>query len=96
MERVLVLEARRLDFTGSDGRRVEGVKVTYITQDRDVAPDRKGYPPLTINAPSELWFSFGELPSFYNCEFRQRPGANGKPTLQMVNASKMEVVNLEF
>lgn len=87
MERVLVLAARRYDFTGKDGNHVEGVQVSYVTDEQVQETDNRGCPLFQVTAPVSIWPDLPTMPAFYDVEFRQRPGLKGKPTLQITSAS---------
>lgn len=94
METVLILGARRYDFTGKDGGHVEGVQVNYITDDKVSEPNQRGCSPFSVSAPLTIWTDLVELPGMYRVDFRQRPGLKGKPTLQLVSASFASSVKL--
>ncbi len=90
LERCLLLSARRYDFNDDKGKRVAGVKVSYVMGDVDAQDEERGLAPLSINAPFELWPELVTLPGLYDVDFKQRPGANGKPTLQLVKVSLLQ------
>ena len=96
MERILILGASRYDFTDRDGRRVAGVKVNYLVPPDEAlsGPDRRGMEPIGLTAAPDVWESLSELPAVYNADFKQRPGAGGKPTLTLVSATVCHAVDL--
>lgn len=85
MERCLVLCARRYSFKDDGGRQVDGVTLSYLTGDREEGADRRGMEPLTISGDSRLYPELQELPGVYDLDFKQRPGKNGRPTLQVTS-----------
>lgn len=87
MENVLLLAIRHYDFEGSNGRRVQGVQLTYITDDVQTEGNTRGSLPMTVSAPMEVLSQVGALPAYYALDFKQRPGPKGKPTLNAVKAS---------
>ncbi len=86
MDRCLVLSARQYDFKNDAGEAVEGVTVNYLTLDSPVDTETRGCPPLTINAAPQMWKQLENLPGFYDLDFKQRPGAKGKPVLMVTGA----------
>jgi hypothetical protein len=96
MERCLLLHARRYDFADEKtGRKVQGVKLTYLTGDIEHTDDQMGQVPLSISAPYETWRDLGAVPGFYDVEFRQRPGKGGKPELKAVGLSLVQGLDLD-
>ena len=85
MERCLVLCARRYSFKDEGGRQVDGVTLSYLTGDREDGSDRRGMEPLTISGDQRLYSELQELPGVYELDFKQRPGKNGRPTLQVAS-----------
>ncbi len=83
METCVLLSARRYQFTDDKGAPVQGVTLTYLTGDVETTGDRRGLSPLTINAPVDVFSSLSVVPGVYGMEFKQRPGKNGRPTLQV-------------
>ena len=83
MERCLVLCARRYSFKDDSQRQVDGVTLSYLTGDREEGADRRGMEPLTISGDQRLYMDLQELPGVYELDFKQRPGKNGRPTLQV-------------
>lgn len=81
--------ARRYSFRDDDGARVEGAKLHYLTLDGapDGDIDEKGEIPFEVSAPLAVFDQLGEVPAFYEVDFRQRPGRGGRPTLQAARVS---------
>lgn len=90
----LILSARRYDFKDDDGRRVEGVTLTYLAGEVDQEVDRRGQAPLSIPAPVDLWHQLQAVPGYYVIDFRHRPGKGGRPTLQAAALDFIEPVDL--
>jgi hypothetical protein len=84
MEQCIVLSARRYDFKDEAGKQVQGVNLTYLTDDVQDDPDARGLAPMNVTAPYDLWPQLGVVPGVYDLDFKQRPGPKGKPTLQLV------------
>jgi hypothetical protein len=96
MQECLLLSARRYDFKDDDGRRIEGVTLTYLTGDVDHEADRRGQSPLSIPAPVDVWHQLQAVPGFYQVDFRQRPGKGGRPALQAVGVEFLAPVALDY
>jgi hypothetical protein len=95
MQDCLILAARRYDFKDEDGRRIEGVTLTYLTGDIDREADRVGQASLSIPAPVAVWHQLQAVPGFYQVDFRQRPGKGGRPALQAVGLEYIAPVTLQ-
>jgi hypothetical protein len=87
LERCVLVSARRYDFTDDAGKRVAGVSVEYVTGEAQEEQQARGLPVMTINAAPELWPELTALPGVYDVDFKQRPGAKGRPTLQIVSVN---------
>ncbi len=88
--RCLVLAARRYSFKDSEtGALVEGAKLHYLTLDgeQDGDTDQRGEIPFEVSIPRHVYEELGEVPAFYDVDFRQRPGRGGRPTLQAAGLS---------
>ncbi len=96
--RCLVLGARRYSFKDDDGDRVEGAKLHYLTLDaidgEDLDSDQRGEIPFEVSAPFTVFDQLGEVPAFYDVDFRQRPGRGGRPTLQVAGVSYLGACRL--
>ena len=86
MERCIVLTASRYDFKDDEGKRIEGVTLTYLTGEPESQPDYRGRAVMSIPAPMDIWHQLAAIPGVYGIDFRQRPGPKGRPTLQAVGA----------
>ena len=94
METCVLLSARRYDFKDDAGKQVEGVTLTYITENVETDGDTLGCQPLSVAGASSVWASLGEVPGVYDLDFKQRPGPKGKPTLQLVGLKFVAPVEL--
>lgn len=77
---VVVLGVRKYDFVSEDGEKVEGTRVYFFDEDREVSNDIKGY------VPSKRWFpgfekfeqfQNNELPGKYEMEYDIRISETG-------------------
>lgn len=88
METCLLLSARRYSFEGDRGGNVEGVQLTYIVSGSvENTENQRGVAPLTISAPMEVFSKLAAVPGVYDMDFKQRPGKNGRPSLQVVGVT---------
>jgi hypothetical protein len=85
LERCVIISGRRYDFADDAGKQVSGVTVEYMTGDAQADEQQRGFPVLKINAAPELWPTLTAMPGVYDVDFKQRPGAKGRPTLQIVS-----------
>lgn len=85
----LVLAAKRYNFKNDQGELVTGSTVQYLDLEGGASnePNRRGFEPLTITSTLEAFDQFSALPGFYDLEFKQRPGKNGRPTLALTSAT---------
>ncbi len=86
MSRVLILSARRYEFT-KDNRHVSGVELNYVTPDGERSPQRQGHAPMRIQAPASVWEQLVAVPGHYELEYRQKPGRDGKPEFAVAGAA---------
>ncbi len=84
VQECLVLAARRYDFKGEDGGRVDGLTLTYVTDEAVDGDDQRGLAVMTTRLPIELFHQLQEVPGYYSIEFQTRPGPKGRPALQAV------------
>lgn len=63
---------------------VRGVTFEYLTGDTGDGVDQKGASVMKITAPSEVFGQLQAVPGVYDMDFKQRPGKNGRPSLQLV------------
>jgi hypothetical protein len=96
METCLVLSARRYSFKDDNGQQIDGVTVTYLTDDNQDEGNTRGCIPLSITAPLALWEAIPPLPAFCDMEFRQRPGPKGKPTLTLTQVRYLSDGSFQF
>lgn len=97
MEKALILAARRFDFADDkSGKQVEGVSLTYLTGDVESSADSRGCQPMTVTGPVDVFASLRDVPGLYSVEFKQRPGRNGRPTLQCVGLDFVQAVSLSW
>lgn len=96
METCVLLSARRYDFKDDAGKQVEGVTLTYITENVETEGDTRGCQPLSVAGASSVWSKLGAVPGVYDLDFKQRPGPKGKPTLQLVDVKFKEAIELGF
>jgi hypothetical protein len=94
METCVLLSARRYDFKDDTGKQVDGVTLTYITENVETDGDTRGCQPMSVTGTTALWSNLGEVPGVYDLDFKQRPGPKGKPTLQLVGVKFVGSVEL--
>lgn len=95
MDRVLILAARRYSFKDeTSGRLVEGTTVNYVTGDAQESADSRGLATLTISGPLDVMASLRDLPGVYEVDFKQRPGKNGRPQLQLVGVQFVRALDV--
>ncbi len=93
----LVLHVRSYDFKDdASGRQVVGSTVTYLdlTMQSNADQGEQGFAPLQLSVDTALSRDFSQVPGYYELDFRQRRGANGKPVLVLSGAKLDTPVNL--
>ena len=92
----LVLAAKKYDFKNDAGEQVAGATVQYLDFESGALnePNRKGFEPVTIAATTEAFAQFTEVPAYYDLQFRQRAGKNGRPTLALTSAKLLQPFKL--
>lgn len=82
----IILSARRYDFEDATSKKhVQGVTVNYIEGKPLQEADERGSFPLKITGTPETWGKLAVLPGVYECDFRQRPGKDNRPTLTLTD-----------
>jgi len=94
METCVLLSARRYDFKDDGGKQVEGVTLTYITENVETEGDTRGCQPMSVAGAASVWSKLGAVPGIYDLDFKQRPGPKGKPTLQLVDVKFVSPVEM--
>lgn len=91
-QRYYVLCVKRYDFKDDSGKRIVGVKITYIDEsDIQNTNTAKGNIPLSISSPeAALWNSFSVVPHYYQLDFGIKPGKDSKPTLYLKGAKLLD------
>lgn len=90
----LVLAVRRYNLRNEQtGDVVKGTTIFY-TDEPIKNEGLNGILPMKINGSYEDFEKFDSLPGFYEMEFRQKPGPDGKPRLEYKDSSVIE--NLVF
>lgn len=79
MSKFVVVCANKYSFV-SDGKKVEGCKITYF--DRPENNDTvRGYQPLVVNCDINVFDKLKEIPAVYDIDFKMVPGPKGKVSL---------------
>jgi hypothetical protein len=87
MTKYFVLFVRRYDFSDTAGKRIQGLKMTYLDEVVENTTTTKGRPPMTVTSPDlAMWHSFTTVPGHYDLDFRMKPDSKGKPTLVLQGA----------
>jgi hypothetical protein len=87
MSKYFVLFVRRYDFSDVAGKRIQGLKMTYLDEAVENTTTTKGRPPMTVTSPDlAMWHSFTTVPGHYDLDFRMKPDSKGKPTLVLQGA----------
>ncbi|MNZ27763.1 hypothetical protein D3C78_449840 [compost metagenome] len=96
-ERALILSCDAWDMVDEKtGEMRRGLSVWYVNDYREDSESSFGYKPTKVSADRALLDSFklASLPALFDLDFGSRPGAQGKATLTLVDARKVQSVNL--
>jgi hypothetical protein len=93
---VLILSADQYRVVNDSGEVIEGVTVWYLNDYRDASQQSVGFKPTKISAQLEMWpvLKGLNLPALCELDFVTRPGAQGKPTLQLRDIKHLQAVEL--
>lgn len=93
----LVLCAKGYDFVNREtGEHLSGINVYYLDLlMSDYQDGMKGLAPLKVSCTPRVLEQLTVVPGFYDLNFRQKPGTNGKPTLVLADAKFQGALNLE-
>lgn len=91
----LVLGIKGYDFENKEnGQHIAGVNVFYLDLlMEDYEPNVRGYTPLKTACTPKVLDKLSVIPGFYKLDFRQKPGAGGKPTLVLADAEFVGKMN---
>jgi hypothetical protein len=87
LDTCIVLSARRYEFKDDQGEMVRGVTFEYLTGDTGDGVNDKGSPVMKITGSPEVFGQLQAVPGVYDMDFKQRPGKNGRPSLQLVSVN---------
>lgn len=93
----LVLCVKNYDFINHEtGEHLSGSNVYYLDLlMSDYQEGLKGLAPLKVSCTPRVLEQIKIVPGFYDLNFRQKPGANGKPTLVLADAQVRGALNLD-
>jgi hypothetical protein len=92
----LVLYVRPYDFQTKEGERCQGATVTYLDLTMQATnPGEHGFAPLQLSIDHEVSKSFTAAPGYYDLEFRQRRGKDGKPQIVLTGGQLIARAPLE-
>lgn len=93
----LVLCVKEYDFVNKEtGEHLAGTNIYYLDLlMSDYQEGLKGLAPLKVSCTPRTLEKINTVPGFYDLNFRQKPGANGKPTLVLADADFKGALNLE-
>ena len=91
----LVLSAKKYDFENKEGKRISGVKLSYVSK-ISVREGEFGNPPLIVNCSNDVLDEkiVSNLPAVCDLEFEQVVGRNNKPELVLVGSELVAPVDL--
>lgn len=94
MSKVIVTGLKSYSFKREDGQVLEGVKVSYLSEERAKNQNENGYLPLQSSLNLESLKDFKEVPGLYDVKYDMVPGKGNKPTLAITGFSFIKGVNL--
>lgn len=96
MSKVLILGFKTYSFENEKKERVEGAKVTYISENKSSNMNETGYMPLQSSLNLEVVHaSIKDVPGLYDVKYDMVPGRNNKPTLAITGFDFIKPVLLD-
>lgn len=96
MSKVLILGLSSYSFENEKNERVEGAKVTYISENKSSGINKTGYMPLQSSLNIEVvQTSIKDVPGLYDVKYDMIPGRNNKPTLAITGFDFIKPVSLD-
>jgi hypothetical protein len=94
MSKVIVTGLKTYGFTNKEtGQFLEGVKVSYLSEERAKGQNENGYLPLQSSLNLSVLESFKEVPGIYNVNYAMVPGKGNKPTLAVTGFEFLKSVD---
>lgn len=89
----LVLYVRPYDFKNKQGEHIQGATLTYLDLSMEPTGDERGHAPLNLSVDRQTASQFTTAPAFYDLDFRQKRGKDGKPQIVLVGGTLSQPVN---
>lgn len=77
MSKKIILAKQEYDFE-SEGKRIQGCKITYLGKKPSPLENVKGYTPIVANINEDMSKLIDVVPAIYDIEFEQVAGRNNK------------------
>lgn len=84
MAKVMVVGLKTYNFENQQGQKIEGAKVSYISDLESNKSNEVGYLPIQASVPLNLVTSLKEIPGIYEVKYDMVPGRNNKPEVTVV------------
>lgn len=96
MSKYLVLSAKPYDFEDSNGRKVSGVRISYVNKKPSSRDGEYGNPPLITKCSLDaiIGVNLEQCPAVFDMEFEQVVGKNNKPELLLTDLEYIAPVDL--
>jgi len=100
VETILLLSANRYSFTDEkEGRKIEGCRISYLIDDFEDEKDRRGFTPMEISGPLEVYNEITrrgvEVPALFRAHFSQRMNRQSrKVVLTLVALEYLQAVDI--
>lgn len=95
MSKVLVTGYKKYSFTREDGQVLEGVKVSYLSENKAQGIEESGFLPLQSSLNLNTLPSFKEIPGIYDVSYGMVPGKGNKPKLDITGFKFLKSVDLD-
>lgn len=95
MAKYLVLSGKPFDFEDQNGKRIQGLKISYVSKRSSVKEGEYGNPPLIATVSNmELAKKLNAYPAIYDMEFEQTAGKNNKPEIYLADVNFVTEVDI--
>ena len=77
--KALVVGVKSYSFQNEQGQKIEGAKVSYLTNLESTKNNEVGFLPMLVSIPLTMLGQVKNVPALYDIKFDMVPGRNSKP-----------------
>ena len=95
MGKVLVTGFKNYSFDDKNGKKIEGTKVSYLSEVKISNDQVQGHLPIQANVDNSVVRSLKEIPGIYEEVYEMVPGKNNAPTPKLVGLNFVKGIDFK-